>query len=183
MTALYLVWSGLLPGKVLHSVCPHCAWLWCSWLWSLQLSWLLSVVRWVGFFLSFLIPFSIFLSNVVIHLTVSQEVKTKTVGWAHSPMSDHNQNWLNQGVPRSYFEPLSFWLASCFWKVFHQKAWHGCNTFNTGMFVKKTKQNKTRSQTLCTVMLQVSMYTLIYEESLLTFALNSLDLILNSPGI
>lgn len=99
--------------------------------------------------LSFFIPFSIFLPNVVIYLTASQEVKTETVDWARSPMCDHNQNWLNQGVSRSHFEPLFLWLASCFWKVLDQKAWHGCNTFNTGIFVKKTKQNETHSQTLC----------------------------------
>lgn len=70
------------------------------------------------FFFSFLIPFSIFLPNAVIYLTVSQEVKTKTVNWAYSPVSDHNQTWLNQGMCRSYFEPLFLWLPSCFWKVF-----------------------------------------------------------------
>lgn len=183
MSALVPGLTWLLAGKVLYSVFPTlCLWLW-SWLWSLQLSWLLSVVRWVFFFFSFLIPFSIFLPNVVTYLTASQEVKTKTVNWAYSPVSDHNQTWLNQGMCRSYFEPLFLWLPSCFWKVFDQKAWHGCNTSSTGMFVKKTKQNKTHSWTLCTVLLQVSMYTLIYEESLLTFALNPLDLILSTPGI
>lgn len=181
MSALYLVWPGYCLGKF-YTVCsPHCA---CDCDRGFGLSsfpdhW----VQWDGFFFfSFLIPFSIFLPNAVIYLTASQEVKTKTVDWAHSRVSDHNQNWLNQGVCRSYFGPLFLWLPSCFWKVFDQKAWHGCNTSSTGMFVKKTKQNKTHSWTLCTVQLQVSMYTLIYEESLLTFALNPLDLILSSPG-
>lgn len=72
--------------------------------------------------LSCLIPLSLFLPDVVIFLTVSQEVKTKTVDRAHSPMSDHYQKWLNQGVSRSYFKPLSLWLTSYFWKVFEQKA-------------------------------------------------------------